>query len=159
MGYYVEILQSTFKIPAENLEKAYEKLCDLNYIVPNSVKSGGSYGGENDRNKAPEFGPHPGVWFSWMDSDYPNKCSDVEEILSALGFDIEYNVNNDLEIVGYSGKTGQEGLFLNAISSVSTGYIVWKGEQDEIWGETYGGKCVVTKTRNTPPDYSDIVSA
>lgn len=153
MGYYVEILESTFRIPAENLDAAYEAMCQLNFTVPNYQKSG-VLGVE----EIPEFGPHPKKWFSWMDWNYHESCLDAQAILEELGFETFFSDEGDLAIGYFNSKAGQEDLFLDAISPLSKGYIVWKGEEGELWGETYGGAKVVRKERKDPPDYSDIVT-
>jgi hypothetical protein len=142
MGYYVNIQESTFTIPAENLEYAYTRMCQLNFTVPNSEKRGGSYPG---KNKAPHTGPDKNCWFSWMNWDYHEKCVDAEAILNNLGFEIEYAENGDLQICAYDSKSGQEDLFLESICDLAKGYIIWQGEDGDVWGETYGGKKVIRK--------------
>lgn len=157
MGYYVTILESTFQIPAENLDAAYEAMCRLNYTVPNAEKRGGSYSSDEiSKNNAPEFGPYKAAWFSWMDWNYHETCKSAEEILYKLGFFFSYDDEGNLHIDGYDSKTGQEDLFLKSICSLATGYIVWKGEDDAIWGETYDGNEVIVRHR-TQQDYSDLV--
>lgn len=155
MGYYVEILESTFCIPAENLYAAYEAMCQLNFTTPNNHKRGGSYPG---KDKAPNLGPHEHCWFSWMDWNYHETCADAQAILEALGFETSYSSDGDLTIDYFNSKAGQEDLFLDSISPLSRGYIVWKGEEGEVWGETYGGEIVIRKGRECPSDYSDIVT-
>lgn len=155
MGYYVNIVESTFKIPAENLQEAYDRMCKLNFTVKNTDKRGGSWPG---KDKAPEYGPDKSSWFSWMDWNYHETCKDAKSVLGAVGFETEYDDNGNLLITYYDSKTGQEDLFLESISGISTGYIVWKGEEGELWGETYGGEKVIRKERKGLPDYSDIVT-
>ena len=47
---------------------------------------------------------------------------------------------------------------MKAISTLSKGYIIWKGEDDdEVWGETYGGEKVIVKSQGAP-DYSHLVT-
>ena len=154
MGYYVSIEESTFQIPVENLDAAYKAMCELNYTVPNSQKRGGSHPG---KDKAPEYGPHECCWFSWMDWNYDEKCKNAEEVLREVGFYSYISENGNLHIDGYDSKTGQEDLFLKAISTLSKGYIIWKGEDDEVWGETYGGEKVIVKSQGAP-DYSHLVT-
>jgi hypothetical protein len=157
MGYYVSIEESTFTIPAENLDAAYEAMCQLNHTVPNRKKVGGSWGsGDCSKDKAPEYGPYKAAWFSWMDWDYDQKCKNANEILQQLGFCTYIEGDGSLVIDGYDSKAGQEDLFLKSICSLAEGFIVWKGEQGELWGETYGGKEVIVKERQK--DYSDIVT-
>ena len=154
MGYNVSIEESTFQIPVENLDAAYKAMCELNYTVPNSQKRGGSHPG---KDKAPEYGPHKCCWFSWMDWNYDEKCKNAEEVLREVGFYSYISENGNLHIDGYDSKTGQEDLFLKAISTLSKGYIIWKGEDDEVWGETYGGEKVIVKSQGSP-DYSHLVT-
>ena len=154
MGYYVSIEESTFQIPVENLDAAYKAMCELNFTVPNSQKRGGSHPG---KDKAPEYGPHKCCWFSWIDWNYNETCTSADEILQQLGFYTYISENGNLHIDGYDSKTGQEDLFLKAISTLSKGYIVWKGEEGEIWGETYGGEKVIVKSQGSP-DYSHLVT-
>ena len=154
MGYYVSIEESTFQIPVENLDAAYKAMCELNYTVPNSQKRGGSHPG---KDKAPEYGPHKCCWFSSMDWNYDEKCKNAEEVLHEVGFYSYISENGNLHIEGYDSKTGQEDLFLKAISTLSKGYIIWKGEDDEVWGETYGGEKVIVKSQGAP-DYSHLVT-
>lgn len=154
MGYYVSIEESTFQIPVENLDAAYKAMCELNYTVPNRQKRGWSSPG---RDEAPEYGPHKCCWFSWMSWNYHETCKSAAGILEEVGFYTSIDKNGNLHIEGYDSKTGQEDLFLKAISTLSKGYIVWKGEEGEIWGETYGGEEVVVK-RQGSPDYSHLVT-
>jgi hypothetical protein len=154
MGYNVSIEESTFQIPVENLDAAYKAMCELNYTVPNSQKRGGSHSG---KDKAPEYGPHKCCWFSWMDWNYDEKCKNAEEVLHEVGFYSYISENGNLHIDGYDSKTGQEDLFLKAISTLSKGYIIWKGEEGEVWGETYGGEKVIVKSQGSP-DYSHLVT-
>ena len=154
MGYYVSIEESTFTIPVENLDAAYKAMCELNYTVPNSQKRGGSYPG---KDKEPEYGPHKCCWFSWIDWNYNETCTSADDILQQLGFYTYISENGNLHIDGYDSKTGQEDLFLKAISTLSKGYIIWKGEEGEVWGETYGGEKVIVKSQGSP-DYSHLVT-
>lgn len=142
MGYYINIEKSTFVIPAENLDTAYQRMCQLNFTVPNSKKGGGSYPG---KDKAPHTGPDKHCWFSWMNWDYHEKCADAEAILNELGFETEYDYNGNLGIREYDSKSGQEDLFLESICDLAKGYIIWRGENGDVWGETYGGAKVIRK--------------
>jgi hypothetical protein len=153
MGYYVSIEESTFQIPVENLDAAYEAMCKLNHTVPNSQKYGGSYPG---KDKAPTYGPDKNCWFSWMEWNYDEEYKNADEILQALGFGTYTDDEGNLFISDYDSKTGQESLFLESICSLTKGYIVWKGEEGELWGETYGGEKVIVKERQK--DYSDFVT-
>lgn len=153
MGYYVEILESTFVIPSQNLTEAYDRMCKLNYEVPNAEKHGGCWPG---KDKGPKVGPFESAWFSWMPWNYHETCENVDDILRELGFETHYDDEGNLHIDYYNSKAGQEELFLESICSLAHGYIIWKGEDGAVWGETYGGKMVGVRERGAP-DYSDLV--
>lgn len=144
MGYYIRIAEGTVTIPKENVEEAYRRMCALN--DNDSLKRGGQWGGDVDKDSPRPAGLnyHPAKWFSWMDPDYPNKCADAKTILDQLGFESLYN--EDIVIFGYDNKAGQEDLFLRAISDLCTkdSYLVWHGEDGEMWKEFFGGPTVET---------------
>lgn len=147
MGYWVNIIEGNVTIPKANLEEAYKRMCALN--DNDSIKRGGSWGGENDSNSPRPDGLnyHPGKWFSWMDANYPEVCADAKAILDMVAFESEYR-NGDLFIYGYDSKTGQEELFLQAISDLCTddSFLVWRGEDGEMWKDIFGAKAVKTMT-------------
>jgi hypothetical protein len=128
MGYNVEILKSTARIPAANLKRAYEKMCALN-TTHHAQKRGGSWSG----------GTKSESWFSWMDANYPETCKDAQAVLEQLGFYTSTDTNGDLLIEGYDSKMGQEDLFLKAIETDVTGVIEWVGEDHERWTTTFIG--------------------
>ena len=135
MGYYVEIEVSNAVIPAENLERAYAKMCALN-TTHDHVKRGGSYSG----------GKQTAKWFSWMDENYPDTCKDARAVLDALGFYTHYDEQGNLHIDGYDSKTGQEDLFLQTIADDATGKIAWRGEDGDRWTTLFYGDRVIEGT-------------
>ena len=106
MGYYTKITDSTLTIPADNLEPAYQAMCKLNWN--NSIKNGGRYPKNPD---ADDSAPRDDKWFSWMDWNYHETCSDAKSILEALGFETELT-DDGLVIFGYDSKTGNEDVFI-----------------------------------------------
>jgi|Wag4MinimDraft_6_1082665.scaffolds.fasta_scaffold01408_5 hypothetical protein len=129
MGYYINIQESEFLIPTENLDKALERFKALNHD-PNAVKGGGSWssGEENER------------WFSWMPSDYDQTVTSAQEVLDLLGFDT-WADERGVHIHGYDNKIGDETQFLNAIRDLVdvSCYIIWRGEDGEFWKWTPRG--------------------
>lgn len=132
MGYNVEIIRSTAKIPAANLDRAYQKMCALN-ITHHKEKRGGSW----------SAGKRDEAWFSWMDANYPETCRDANAVLEQLGFYTEYDQQGDLLITGYDSKMGQEDLFLKAIENEVSGEIEWVGEDHERWTTVLKGDDVI----------------
>jgi hypothetical protein len=132
MGYNVEIIKSTAKIPAANLDRAYQKMCALN-VTHHKDKRGGSW----------SAGKRDTAWFSWMDANYPETCKDANAVLEQLGFYTSFNEQGDLLIEGYDSKMGQEDLFLKAIENEVSGEIEWVGEDHERWTTVLKGDNVI----------------
>ena len=130
MGYNVTITEADFTIPPENLDAAYEAVCELNNH--NDLKRGGTFPPLKDQ---PDNGPRKDKWFSWLDWNYHETCSNLEEVLKELGFDVESNPDDGVSITYYDNKSGQEDLFLEAIAPFATegSYIMWRGEEGEQW--------------------------
>lgn len=141
MGYYVELIDFNAKLLEKDFDEAYRLMCDLN--DDNSNKTGGRYPRED------KDGPHNGIWFAWMDWNYPETCNNVKEILTALGF--EYFEHEDGIIpCAYNDKTGAEELFLNSIAHLWVPYnshdgfgnaldpfFAWRGEDGGMWRIRY----------------------
>lgn len=132
MGYNVRVVKSTARIPAANLETAYQVMCALNTTHDNQ-KRGGSWSG----------GEQTGRWFPWVDENYPETCPDARAVLEQLGFETQYDTNGDLLLTHYDSKTGQEDLFLAAIQNLALGRIHWMGEDGETYTTDFLGHTVV----------------
>lgn len=128
MGYYVDTYDVNIFIKKEDFDAIYKRMCELN--DHDELKRGGSYGGNNDKQDGDRYSRNK--WFSWMDWNYPETCSNLPEILGQIGFEIYYEDGN---IVGlsYSSKTGNEDYFLACFAGfVPDGsYIAFRGEEQE----------------------------
>lgn len=131
MGYYVRIVKSTAMVLAENLDRVYQIMCELNNH--NELKYGGSWSG----GKQTEW------WFSWMDANYPETCKDAFDIFKMLGFECDYDEQGNLHLIDYDQKTGQEDLFLKAITNYMTGMIRWVGEEGDVWDTEFDGDKII----------------
>jgi hypothetical protein len=129
MGYYVTLTESSFRIPHKNLDEAYKRMCELN--KHDDLKRGGSFGGDGTSEK----------WFSWMDANYPETCTNAAAIFEDLRFEIEIT-DTHLVLARFDCKYGQEELFLAAISDLAEpgSQMYWEGEDNQRWMFTYGGK-------------------
>ena len=87
-----------------------------------------------------------------MDPNYDLVCKTAQDILVELGFDVEEQ-DDGLVIYAYDNKSGQEELFLEAISDLlrtihnenspeNKPFIVWRGEDDMVWKDLYGERAV-----------------
>lgn len=130
MGYYVELVESTFEIPADKLDEALNRLKALNHD-PNVEKRGGSWGP----------GGKTESWFSWMDSDYDQKVTSAAEVFTMLGFEVDQGEDGSIILAGYDNKSGQEDLFIDAVKDLAvTGwFMVWRGEDGYTWRHTADG--------------------
>lgn len=150
MGYFVDGYGS-ITINNTDKVKAHQAMTALNQR--DDLKQGGSWGGEHDaRNPRPEgYYYHPGKWFSWLDSDYPSKYRSFESVLEHLGFELVSlgavdNGDTTTYKLYYSSKTGQQDLFLEAISPYITGEIEWSGEDGNRWKQLFNKRGVTVKT-------------
>jgi len=123
MGYYVQIVESNYTIPVENLDQAYKAMCELN--SHDDLKRGGSWDG----------GKTTAVWFAWMEENYPETCSTAKQIFEQIGFEVDVLEDGSLVLANYDNKTGQEDLFLEAVRPFATagGGILWEGEDRDRW--------------------------
>jgi len=135
MGYYVSLDEADWLIPTKKIGAAYKAMCDLNSC--DQLKSGGSYSGGKQTNK----------WFSWMDENYPETCTDAEAVLQALGFDTEVTYEG-LRIESYDNKAGDEDRFIAAIAPFSRegSFLVWRGEDGHLWRNEVKNGIVETQT-------------
>jgi len=121
MGYYVRIEDSTLSLPKENYDEALDILKELN--DHDNLKHGGGSDGKK--------------WFSWMPEDYDKTVTSVKEIFELLGFEMTESVSG-LSEFRYDSKIGDEEIFLSAISHLLDGYIVWHGDDGDMWKFKYG---------------------
>ena len=125
MGYYVNIVDNNFVLPAKNKEAAYEAVCRINAPEYNYLKNGGSWGPGEERE----------YWYSWMPADYPEQTETLEDVLQLLGFEFRIDDNGDITDLAYDNKTGAEDVFLLAMSPyVTDGSLLrWRGEDGLAW--------------------------
>lgn len=132
MGYNITAMETTFRIPAANLDAALARFKALNH-KPGVEKRGGSWGPDGKTE----------TWFSWMPADYDKYVTTTEEVLILLGFTTEKDdTTGDVLITGYDSKTGQEELFLDEIADLADpdSYIIWVGEDLRTWAWTTSGR-------------------
>lgn len=136
MGYYVDLIDHNAYLPAESLDEAYRIMCELN--DHNDIKGGGCY----PRNE--KDGAHDGIWFSWMEWNYPETCKNAEEIFVQLGFECDYLPNGGLFLCGYSSKIGDENVFLASLHDLwrpmdnnNYPFHAWRGEDGDMWCMAY----------------------
>lgn len=129
MGYYVYTTDVDIFLDKNKFEDVYKKMCELNDY--DDLKRGGSYGG-NDEVTNERYNKNK--WFSWMDYNYPETCKNMEEVLTQVGFQMEFDDEGNLINLMYDyNKTGNEEYFLMCLAGyVKDGsYISFKGEEDD----------------------------
>jgi hypothetical protein len=139
VGYFIRTEEVKFFLPVSTFDEAYKRMCDLNQR--DDLKSGGRHGGENDANSPRPKGMnyHPSKWFSWMQPNYPEMLKTTPEILTSLGFDLDFADDGSIAYLSYDNKIGQESLFLESLVGLieEGSYIVWRGEDGEMWKEIF----------------------
>lgn len=132
MGYYVTLIETNAYIACEDLERAYDLVCEINNHHTGKV-------GRGYMHDTPS--PHEGEWFAWMPWNYPEVHDNVFDVLQEVGFDLGTDASGNLWFRGYSNKTGCEDFFLQALENVLEGMMdeparfVWIGEDHEMWAQ------------------------
>lgn len=142
MGYHADTTGVDFIIPEENLTAAFEALKELD--KRDELKSGFAYGTLPDGS----YGKTE-TYFAWMPADWVSQFPTVGRVLAELGFDVSSEKGGgDLEIYGYSAKTGDERHFLEALAPfVKPGsYLEWEGEDRERWRWDFDGQAMTQTT-------------
>lgn len=136
MGFYVELIEQNAKLLESDLDEAYKILCALN--DRNDLKTGGRWPREE------KDGPHNGIWFSWMDWNYPETCENAVAIFQQIGFDVYAEDDGSIILTYYNDKTGAQHIFLNSLSSLwksrfdgENPYFTWRGEDGSMWRYEY----------------------
>lgn len=144
MGYRVETIDVDFSIKKENLEKAYEALCELN--KHDNLKYGRT-GLTSKPEHSTSAAENPGVCFSWMEWNYDEIFNTAQEIFEELGFDTAFNADGDLEVHHYNSKTGSEEDFLRAVAPFAKdgSYIEWRGEDGYMWRNFFESGVMTTQ--------------
>lgn len=143
MGYYVETIESDFRLSRENYDAAFQSLCELN--ARDDLKTGGHYPSNLKRPDGSQSRGNPNKWFAWMDWNYDETCHSVAEVLREAGFELEEDERGICELWYPYQKSGQEEFFLGAVAPyVEAGSrIVFEGEDDCRWGYLFDGSRMV----------------
>ncbi|MEY3376800.1 MAG: Arthrobacter phage Tank [Bacteroidota bacterium] len=130
MGYYVHSIDSYFFLDKNLFDSVYKKMCDLNDY--DDLKRGGS-----SQDGEPFEGKYnPNKWFSWMDYNYPETCSDLFAILRQVGFEWTLDDDGNMVHLAYpENKSGNEDYFLCCFAGfVKVGcFIQFEGEDGARW--------------------------
>lgn len=140
MGYCINLIGGTAKLPAANHAEAWKRLERLDRT---GVKHGGQWNKEGQ----------VASWFSWTDPNWlANADGDVRAALAEWRFHFEPDENGDLVIDYFSGeKIGDEDQLFDALSDLMTGYLEFMGEDGNHWRVHFGEP----KTRHTYAGFSE----
>lgn len=137
LGYYVNTINSNVKIRKSYYDGvAFDAVCELN--AHDDLKRGGSFPGNEERPSDSKSAGNPNKWFSWMEWNYDETCSNLTEVLEMLGFEV-WKIGYDDDFyylgLGYDNKSGQEELFFKTLAKyIEDGsYIEWRGEDDYMY--------------------------
>jgi hypothetical protein len=147
MGYNVSITGADFTITEDKLPAAFEAMKALN--KRDELKTGGAWGQLPDGS----YGQTE-VWFAWMPANYDETCKDAAAIFEELGFDVEDDSVDGVQVLrltGYDSKTGAENVFLEAVAPFVTpgSYLEWEGEDGDRWRNEFNAEGTRTRTGYT----------
>lgn len=125
MGYYIQIIDSTatVRLTEENIDIFKRQ---AQWLADHESQLGRGGGGGK-------------TWYSWMNmSDLMEyaQSGDIEEWFRAWDFGA-YIRDNEVIIDDYYSKSGQEDLMLTVMAPIIEGHIIWKGEDGEMWANTF----------------------
>lgn len=134
MGYYVTTTGQKIFVHKKHFDDIYKKMCKLNDY--DELKRGGS-----SKDGEPYEGRYnPNKWFSWMDYNYPETCSNLIEILNQIGFEITFDDDGNIIYLSYDNKTGSEEYFLQCFAGYvpANSFIEFRGEDDAYYKYVFG---------------------
>ena len=128
MGYYMSMVERSFKIKAEDKGKALEAIKAM--FEPerlNKEGNGGSWGG----------GAKTETWYSWVDTKASLACKTLEDAIKEWGWELIVDEESgDVVDISYEeNKIGQESLMFTAIAPyVEEGsFLHMNGEDGSQW--------------------------
>lgn len=152
MGYYVNTEDVDIFLDKKHFDDVYKQMCELN--DHDELKRGG----RSPRTEEYTTRYNPNVWFSWMDYNYPETCSDMIAILVALGFDYRLDDDGNLVDLFYdNNKMGNEDYFLACFAGyIKPGsYITYKGEDDVYWRYFFTDKAMICQNGSLNISFTD----
>jgi hypothetical protein len=135
MGYYMNQLDSVFKIKPENFDKAKQAILDL---MTKTNQGGGYSNGERS--------------FSWVTTSTVLNAKSLETMLSEWGWDVEFGhgeTNEHIVDISFNGeKSGDEIYLWIAIAPFveDCSYIEMMGEDQYHWRWTFDNGKMIEKT-------------
>lgn len=136
MGYYIQMIQSSFCIPKANLDLFWERATLL--MSDDTIDLNGSGGTFKDGKKSES-------WYSWVNTDATRKAilnRDIRDFFGQWGYSVELgDKDSQFEVVDIMHSTGdtykigdEDRLFAAIAPAVNDGsFIDMKGEQQEEW--------------------------
>jgi len=125
MGYYMTQLNSVFRIPKENEEKALDAVKKLS--EREDLMSGGSWSN----------GKKTESWFSWVDMKELAKADTLDKAVREWGWDLlRSQEGGAIDGIVFEGeKMGDDDVLLRALAPYveDKSYIEMRGEDDAMW--------------------------
>lgn len=145
MSYHVQTLDSTASIDCENLERAFEIARAAN--APDKLEHVSGYPHKDAPSDSKSVNPTMSSHISGMDWNYDVTCKSIADVLTMMGFDVEYDAAGNLDIVNFNANSGaeQEMLELLAPCIVPGTYIRWAGEDGCVFENIFDGQRMSTE--------------
>jgi len=121
MGYYIELMESSFMILKENQDAALTAIKAL-------------AGKETIKDSS-------GMHFSWVNTENFLKAKTIHDALKEWHWETQVNQKGDIFDLYFTGeKLGDDNVLFDAIAPyVEDGYIQMKGEDDYVWRWIFKG--------------------
>ena len=140
MGYYIEITNSSFRIPKANLDKFWEL---ATHLMTDEII------GENGTGGSWVSGKKADVWYAWVDTEKARKAilnRDIVDFFAQWGYDVLLGDNDSqYEVVDVrhsshsSYKIGNEEVLFAVVAPTiePESFLHVKGENGEEWRWTF----------------------
>lgn len=140
MGYYIQMRDSRFHVPAENKDAALEAMRAM--WAPEAVEANDPRGGQWDGGKLIRR------WYSWMNGTSLGNgtCSSFEEGMTDWRYPVTVDDKGNVIGIDFEGeKLGDEDHLWKAIAPFVTpdSYIEMSGEDGDFWRWYFDGSTVV----------------
>lgn len=136
MGYYINTDEVQVTIKADQLDAALAEMKRINGPEFDHLKNGGSYGP----------GGKTSSWYSWMPESFEDYTNLLDFLTDACFEGSVIDDNGDLVLGFYDNKHGNQDVFLEYLAPfIDAGsYVVWTGEDHEMWRNEFDGEKMLT---------------
>jgi hypothetical protein len=139
MGYYMDMTDCKFHIPASKFGAALQAIKDI--MFENDDMHGGAFAG----------GQMVERWYSWVNTDAVMMSDTLEQALAAWRWRGYTDANGDIDYLRFEGeKSGQDNALFRVLAPYVTegSYVAMRGEDGALWRWYFdGNRCIEQEGR------------